>query len=106
MEFERVRVCSSIAAGRHQAQTLNISLGGTFVVSELQPEVDTDLHLWLRPPRTAPGSPRVLRFLARVRWCSAGDADRPAGFGVAFRALTAADEIALYGCFSRSVKVV
>lgn len=87
-----------------------MSLGGTFVVCEHPFPVDTDLHLWLYPPDPPPRGPRVLRVLARVRWVNevAGPStnELPRGFGVAFRALTSADEIALHASFSRSAKVI
>ena len=87
-----------------------MSLGGTFVVCDEPFPVDTDLHLWLYPPDPPPRGPRVLRLLARVRWINdasgPGPSELPRGFGVAFRALTAADEIALHGSFSRSAKVI
>jgi hypothetical protein len=89
-----------------RAEALGVSLGGTFVVSDVLPPIDTDLHLWLYPPQALPRSPRVLRLLARVRWINATEGELPRGFGVAFRALTAADEIALHSSFSRSAKVV
>ncbi len=87
-----------------------MSLGGTFVVCDEPFPIDTDLHLWLYPGVPLPGGPRVLRLLARVRWINSGlgaipgaaRGELPRGFGVAFRALTAADEIALHGSFSRS----
>lgn len=91
---------------RVRAETLGVSLGGTFVVCDQPPPVDTDLHLWLHPDDPPAGGPRVLRLLARVRWINATPGELPRGFGVAFRALTAADEIALHGSFSRSAKVI
>ena len=89
-----------------------MSLGGTFVICDDPFPVDTDLHLWLHPQDPPPGGPRVLRLLARVRWIhdavpgGAVPGELPRGFGVAFRALTIADEIALHGSFSRSAKVI
>lgn len=83
-----------------------MSLGGTFVVYDHPFPVDTDLHLWLHPPDPLPRGPRVLRLLGRVRWINVTPGELPCGFGVAFRALTAADEIALHGSFSRSAKVI
>lgn len=94
------------ASRRVRAETLGISLGGTFVVSDDPPPVDTDLHLWLYPPHLPSQGPRVLRLLARVRWINETPGELPRGFGVAFRALTAADEIALHSGLSRSAKVV
>jgi hypothetical protein len=90
---------------RMRTEALGVSLGGTFVVSDVLPPVDTDLHLWLYPPQ-ARRDQRALRLLARVRWVNATEGELPRGFGVAFRALTAADEIALHSSFSRSAKVV
>ncbi|MCH9688838.1 MAG: PilZ domain-containing protein [Deltaproteobacteria bacterium] len=92
--------------GRIRAQTLGISLGGAFIVSDVVLPVDTDLHLWVHPPQPPPGGPTVLRLLARVRWTNEVAETLPRGYGVAFRALTAMDEIALHTCFSRSAKVV
>lgn len=83
-----------------------MSLGGTFVICDDPFPVDTDLHLWLHPQDPPPRGPRVLRLLARVRWINATPGELPRGFGVAFRALTIADEIALHGSFSRSAKVI
>lgn len=97
------------ASGRIRAETLGVSLGGTFVVCEQPFPVETDLHLWLYPPDPPPRGPRVLRLLARVRWINEGPGspnELPRGFGVAFRALTSADEIALHASFSRSAKVI
>lgn len=94
------------APGRIRAETLGVSLGGTFVVCDDPFPVDTDLHLWLHPRDPPPRGPRVLRLLARVRWINATPGELPRGFGVAFRALTIADEIALHGSFSRSAKVI
>lgn len=100
--------------GRIRAETLGVSLGGTFVVCDEPFAVDTDLHLWLYPPDPPPRGPRVLRLLARVRWVSEtrgpnpnpNPNELPRGFGVAFRALTSTDEIALHSSFSRSAKVI
>lgn len=98
------------ASGRIRAETLGVSLGGTFVVCDEPFPVGTDLHLWLYPPDPPPRGPRVLRLLARVRWVSETPGpnpnELPRGFGVAFRALTSTDEIALHGSFSRSAKVI
>ncbi len=91
---------------RVRAEALGVSLGGTFVVTDELPAVDTDLHLWLYPPHALPPAPRVLRLLARVRWINETESDLPRGFGVAFRALTTADEVALHSSFSRLAKVV
>lgn len=105
-EHAPVRSSSGAPSPRARTETRGISLGGTFVVSDDPPAVDTDLHLWLYPPHRPPGAPAALRFLARVRWINDTPGDLPRGFGVAFRALTSADEIALHQCFSRSAKVV
>lgn len=93
-------------SARIRAETLGVSLGGTFVVYDEPFPVDTDLHLWLHPLDPPPRGPRVLRLLARVRWINSTPGELPRGFGVAFRALTIADEIALHGSFSRSAKVI
>jgi hypothetical protein len=122
VELEEARVLGSAHGEptRVRAEALGVSLGGTFVVSDVLPPVDTDLHLWLYPQPAFSGGPlgstpaaskafsgvRVLRLLARVRWINATEGELPRGFGVAFRALTAADEIALHSSFSRSAKVV
>jgi hypothetical protein len=108
VELEAVHPLEGRAPGRIRAETLGVSLGGTFVVCDDPFPVDTDLHLWLHPQDPPPRGPRVLRLLARVRWINdavPGGAV-PRGFGVAFRALTIADEIALHGSFSRSAKVI
>lgn len=91
---------------RVRAETLGISLGGTFVVSDDPPLVDTDLHLWLYVPHRFAHGPSALRLLARVRWINQDPGEIPRGFGVAFRALTAADEIALHSGLSCSTKVI
>ncbi|MCA9705924.1 MAG: hypothetical protein KDK70_08765 [Myxococcales bacterium] len=91
---------------RASVQALGTSLGGTFVVSDEPPPVDTDLHLWIYPPFRAIGAPSALRVLARVRWINDTPGRLPRGFGVAFRATTAEGEIALHRCFSRMAKVV
>lgn len=106
VELEAVHPLEGRAPGRIRAETLGVSLGGTFVVSDDPFPVDTDLHLWLHPQDPPPRGPRVLRLLARVRWINATPGELPRGFGVAFRALTIADEIALHGSFSRSAKVI
>jgi hypothetical protein len=87
---------------RIRAETRGVSLGGAFVACDQPFPVDTDLHLWLYPQDPLPRGPRVLRVLARVRWINATPGELPRGFGVAFRALTAADEMALHGSVSRS----
>jgi hypothetical protein len=96
-------------AGSTLATTRGISVGGAFIESDGVFEVGTALHLWLHPP-AAPavgGLPSVLRMRAEVRWINDGTKrDLPRGFGVEFRALTAADEIALHAYFSRAYKVV
>lgn len=91
---------------RATAQALGVSLGGTFVVCDTPPPLETDLHLWLYPPRRSLRTPRSLRLLAQVRWVNASADRLPRGFGVEFRAITAADEIALHRCFSWSAKVI
>jgi PilZ domain len=114
VELATVRAPGELGEGEPQrvrAEALGVSLGGTFVVSDAPPPVDTDLHLWLYPPQVFAGSGRssrlrVLRLLARVRWINTTSGTLPRGFGVAFRALTAADEIALHSSFSRSAKVI
>lgn len=95
------------ALSRQRALTAGVSLGGAFVVHDTPPAVGTDLVLWLHPDAPAPGGLDVLRLRAQVRWIDAMPEQRPRGFGVAFRALTAADEVVLHGWFSRSsTKVV
>lgn len=93
-------------ASRQRALTEGVSLGGAFVVHDTPPAVGADLVLWLHPDAPAPGQPGVLRLRAQVRWIDAMPEQRPRGFGVAFRALTAADEVVLHGWFSRSSKKV
>lgn len=68
--------------------------------------MQTDLHLWLHPDNPEPRQPRVLRLRAQVRWINEMEGELPRGFGVAFKALTAADEVALHRGFSRSTKKV
>lgn len=104
MDFERVAGTES--GQRRRAETRGISLGGTFIACDDPPAVETDLHLWLYPDNPAPGQPRVLRLRAQVRWINATEGELPRGFGVAFKALTAADEVALHSGFSRSMKKV
>jgi hypothetical protein len=106
VEIEPVQRVEGRASGRIRAETLGVSLGGTFVVCNEPFPVDTDLHLWLHPQDPPPRGPRVLRLLGRVRWINATPGELPRGFGVAFRALTIADEIALHGSFSRTAKVI
>lgn len=97
-------------ARRRLTEAVGVSLGGTFIVSDDPPPVDTDLHLWLHLPQPPSHGPFVLRLRARVRWINDEPSDTPGslprGFGVAFRALTAADEIALHRGFSWSAKVI
>ncbi|MCA9652911.1 MAG: PilZ domain-containing protein [Myxococcales bacterium] len=104
VDFEPASVEGS--AGRRHARTLGISLGGTFIVCDDPPPVDSDLHLWLHPDNPIPGQSGVLRLRAQVRWINGKAGELPRGFGVAFRALTAADEVALHSGFSRSMKKV
>lgn len=99
-------------AGSTLATTRGISVGGAFIESDIVFEVGTALHLWLHPSASTgaasvSGLPSVLRMRAEVRWVNDGRRrDLPRGFGVEFRALTAADEIALHAYFSRAYKVV
>jgi hypothetical protein len=95
-----------------RATTHGISIGGAFIVTDLALEPGTPIYVWLYPPLVAggpirAGAPAVLRFRAEVRWVrETAHSDAPRGFGVAFRALTAADEVALHGYFSRTHKVL
>ena len=89
------------AASRIRAETRGVSLGGAFVACDQPFPVDTDLILWLHPQDPPPRGPRVLRVLARVRWINSTPGELPRGFGVAFRSLTAADEVALHGSVYR-----
>jgi hypothetical protein len=93
---------------RVRATTRGVSIGGAFIVTDLALDPGQPIYLWMHPPGPPPpGAPAVLRFRAEVRWLSDGARrDLPRGFGVAFRALTAADEVALHGYFSRAHKVV
>jgi len=83
-----------------------VSLGGAFLACDPPFPVDTDLHLWLYPEDPRTRGRRVLRVLARVRWINATPGELPRGFGVAFRGLTAADEMALHGSVYGSVKAL
>jgi hypothetical protein len=108
---------------RVRATTRGISIGGAFIVTDLALEPGTPIYVWLYPPLpggrpsdagatvgatvATAGATAVLRFRAEVRWVSeVARRDMPCGFGVAFRALTAADEVALHGYFSRAHKVL
>ena len=91
---------------RIEGVTYGVSVGGAFVEAPWSPQVGAGVHLWLRP-LVPSATPPVLRLRAEVRWISDGlRRDVPRGFGVAFRALTAADEVALHGYFSKAHKVV
>lgn len=94
---------------RIRATTHGVSIGGAFIVTDIALEPGTSIYLWLHPPapQGPSGASSVLRFRAEVRWLSEGTRrDVPRGFGVAFRALTAADEVALHAYFSRAHKVL
>ena len=97
---------------RIRAMTHGVSIGGAFIVTDLALAPGTSIYVWLHPPALGENAlherePPVLRFRAEVRWLSEGaQRDVPRGFGVAFRALTAADEMALHGYFSRAYKVL
>jgi hypothetical protein len=91
---------------RVEAVTYGVSVGGAFIETDWSPAVGLGMHVWLRPLVEDPRPP-VLRLRAEVRWVSDGvRRDVPRGFGIAFRALTAADEVALHGYFSSAHKVV
>jgi hypothetical protein len=92
----------------HNAVTVGISVGGTFIRTAVQLEVGTRLRLWLDPPSPVVGSgPPTLPLHGEVRWTSNTVSDAPAeGFGMAFRALTARDEVTLHGYFSAALKLI
>lgn len=99
---------AGVWAGTTLAMTHGVSVGGAFVESDLVVPVGQSLRLWLHPPAPhPPGFPDVLRFSAQVRWQNLVPArGLPRGFGVQFRAVTAAEEIALHAYFSAHHKVV
>jgi hypothetical protein len=106
VDLELVRSPGQPASPRLRAHTQGISLGGAFLVHDEPLPVGTALDVWLHPDDPGPDGPRVIRLRAEVRWVNETPNALPRGFGVAFRAITAADEIALHGGFSRSEKVV
>jgi len=111
VEFEPIHAARDAPAPdeaieRFRAFTLGVSLGGAFIAYEKPPPIETDLYLWLSPQNPVPGTNRVLRLRARVRWINPVSGTLPRGFGVAFHAITAADEVFLHRSFSRSEKVV
>ena len=92
----------------HRATTIGISVGGTFIRAKAPGTVGTKLRLWLhRPPDLVAEGPGVLPLHGEVRWISeSGVGEAGKGFGVAFRALTARDEVTLHGYFSAALKVL
>jgi hypothetical protein len=66
------------------------------------------VRLQLLPPSADDGGdPRVFSACGVVRWVSDGNGGKThRGLGVAFRDLTAEDEIRLHGYFSASLKMV
>lgn len=99
---------AGVWAGTTLAMTHGVSVGGAFVESDLVVPVGQSLRLWLHPPAPhPPGFPDVLRLSAQVRWQNLVPArGLPRGFGVQFRAVTPAEEIALHAYFSAHHKVV
>ncbi|MEM7151248.1 MAG: PilZ domain-containing protein [Myxococcota bacterium] len=106
VDFEVIGRVPDIEPGRQTAETRGVSLGGAFIAHLWPPPVETDLHLWLFPHQPAAGRGSALRLRAQVRWINEAAGALPVGFGVQFRALTAADEVILHSSFSRSAKVV
>jgi len=111
VEFEAIQAARDALARdgaieRSRAFTQGVSLGGAFIAYEEPPPIETDLHFWLSPQNPVPGASRVLRLRARVRWINPVSGTLPRGFGVAFHAIAAADEVFLHRSFSRSEKVV
>lgn len=106
VDFQVIGSGPEIDPGRHKAETRGVSLGGAFIAHPHPPGVESDLHLWLYPHEPAVGRGSALRLRAQVRWINATPGALPVGFGVQFRALTAADEVILHSSFSRSAKVV
>ncbi len=92
----------------HRATTAGIGVGGTFIQTDVPLEVGTRLRLWLhRPVEFGPAGPEILPLHGEVRWISPTAAEnRPRGAGVAFRALTARDEVTLHGYFSAALKMI
>ncbi len=95
-------------SGTTLAMTHGVSVGGAFIESDLVVPVGQSLRLWLHPPAPhPPGLPDVLRLSAQVRWQNlVPGKGLPRGFGVQFRAVTAAEEIVLHAYFSAHHKVV
>lgn len=98
----------AVWGGTTLAMTHGVSVGGAFVESDLVVPVGQSLRLWLHPPApNPPGFPDVFRLSAQVRWQNlVPGRGLPRGFGVQFRAVTAAEEIALHAYFSAHHKVV
>lgn len=90
------------------AMTHGVSVGGAFIASDLEVHVGQALRLWLHPGAPhPPGAPEVLRMSAQVRWQNPTPAKGlPKGFGVQFRAMSAAEELTLHAYFSAHHKVV
>lgn len=95
-------------SGTTLAMTHGVSVGGAFIETDLVVPVGQPLRLWLHPPAPQPpGQPDVLRLGAQARWQNLMPAKGlPRGFGVQFRAVTSAEEIALHAYFSAQHKVV
>ena len=92
----------------HSAVTMGIGVGGTFIRTGVSVAVGTRLRLWLDPPPAVVGSgPPTLPLHGEVRWTSGFTPETSAqGFGLAFCALTARDEVTLHGYFSAALKLI
>lgn len=92
----------------HQARIRGIGIGGTFIETDIAATVGTRMRLQLFPPSADDErDPGMLSVCAEVRWVSHGRGGTThTGVGVAFRDLTAEDEIRLHGYFSASLKMV
>ena len=91
---------------RHSAITRGIGVGGAFIVSNASASSGMLLRIWLHPPSLQRSSVQeTLPLAGEVRWVTREN-EQPAGFGLAFRAITAADEILLHRYFSLSLKML
>ena len=74
-------------------------MGGMFIATSVRVSVGDKVRLWLQVPALeSDREGQFVRLQGEVRWLSNAT---PTGFGVAFRALTAADENRLHTHFSK-----